>query len=149
MTALAGKNAKSGDKLADGDGLRLDVDKNGNASWISRFKSPVTIKERFMGLGPLRDIGLALAREAAGAARTLIRNSVDPIEHRVTERAKAKAEATGTVTFEAYAKQYIAGKEAGWKNEKPALTRPLNTAERYRLKQAEPRERRVLGGRKW
>ncbi|QIG92090.1 tyrosine-type recombinase/integrase [Bradyrhizobium sp. 6(2017)] len=118
LTAAHVKHAKPGDKLADGDGLRLDVDKNGNASWVFRFTSPVTGKERFMGLGPMRDVGLAQAREAAGAARALIRNSIDPIEHRLAERAKAKAKATGTITFEAYAKQYIASKEAGWKNEK-------------------------------
>jgi integrase len=118
LTALAVKNAKPGDKLADGDGLRLDVDKNGNASWVFRFKSPVTGKERFMGLGPMRDVGLAAAREAASAARSLVRNSVDPIEHRIAERAKVKADATGAITFEAYAKRYIAGKEAGWKNDK-------------------------------
>jgi hypothetical protein len=118
LTALKVKNAKAGDKLADGDGLRLDVDKSGNASWVFRFKSPVTGKERFMGLGPIRDVGLAEAREATGAARALVRNNVDPIEHRISQRAKARAEATGSITFEAYAKQYIAGKEAGWKNEK-------------------------------
>lgn len=118
LTALAVKNAKPGDKLGDGDGLRLDVDKNGNASWLFRFKSPVTGKERFMGLGPLRDVGLADAREAAGAARALLRNNIDPIEHRIAERAKVKADATGAITFEAYAKGYIAGKEAGWKNDK-------------------------------
>ncbi|WP_262048186.1 tyrosine-type recombinase/integrase [Bradyrhizobium sp. Bra78] len=118
LTAVRVKHAKPGDKLADGDGLRLDVDKNGNASWVFRFKSPVTGKERFMGLGPFRDVGLAEAREAAGVARALVRNHVDPIEHRISERAKAKAEATGKITFEAYAKQYISGKEVGWKNEK-------------------------------
>jgi hypothetical protein len=118
LTALAVKNAKPGDKLGDGDGLRLDVDKNGNANWVFRFKSPVTGKERFMGLGPRRDVGLGDAREAAGAARTLVRSHIDPIEHRISERAKAKAAASGTLTFEAYSKQYIAGKEAGWKNEK-------------------------------
>lgn len=118
LTAVRVKHAKPGDKLADGDGLRLDVDKNGNASWVFRFKSPVTGKERFMGLGPIRDVGLAEAREAAGAARALVRSNTDPIEHRISERAKAKAAATGTLTFEAYAKQYIAGKEVGWKNEK-------------------------------
>lgn len=118
LTALRVKHAKPGDKLADGDGLRLDVDKNGNASWVFRFKSPVTGKERFMGLGPIRDVGLAEAREAASVARALVRSNTDPIEHRISERAKAKAAAIGTLTFEAYAKQYIAGKEAGWKNEK-------------------------------
>jgi len=40
LTALKVKNAKPGERLSDGDGLRLDVDKNGNASWIFRFKSP-------------------------------------------------------------------------------------------------------------
>src|SRR5689334_24605135 len=105
LTAFAVKNAKPGEKLGDGDGLRLDVDKNGNANWVFRFKSPVTGKERFMGLGPIRDVGLAGAREAAGAARALVRNLVDPIEHRISERAKARAEATGVLTFEAYAKQ--------------------------------------------
>lgn len=115
LTAARVKHAKAGDKLADGDGLRLDVDKNGNASWV--FRS-VTGKERFMGLGPMRDVGLAEAREAASAARALMRNNTDPIEHRINERAKAKAAATGALTFEVYAKQYIAGKEVGWKNEK-------------------------------
>jgi integrase len=128
LTALRVKNAKPGEKLSDGDGLRLDVDKHGNASWIFRFTSPTEVyekgknkgdpQERFMGLGPLRDVGLAEARELAGAARALIRNNIDPIEHRIAERAKAKADATGATTFETYAKQYIAGKEAGWKNEK-------------------------------
>ena len=118
LTAARVKHAKPGDKLVDGDGLRLDVDKNGNASWVFRFKSPVTGKERFMGLGPFRDVGLAEAREAAGAARALVRTNIDPIDHRISERAKVKAAATGTLSFEAYAKRYIAGKEAGWKNEK-------------------------------
>jgi hypothetical protein len=77
LTALRVKNAKPGEKLGDGDGLRLDVDKNGNASWLFRFKSPVTGKERFMGLGPLLDVGLADAREAKAAGA-----SVAPEQHR-------------------------------------------------------------------
>lgn len=118
LTKNVVKKAKAGDRLSDGDGLRLDVDKNGNASWIFRFKSPVSGKERFMGLGPLRDVDLAQAREAASAARAFVRKGIDPKEHRDEERAKAKAQAKGTITFEAYATQYIAGKEAGWKNAK-------------------------------
>jgi hypothetical protein len=72
LTALRVKNAKPGEKLGDGDGLRLYVDKHGNASWLFRFKSPVTGKERFMGLGPLRDVRLADARDARDVARALI-----------------------------------------------------------------------------
>jgi integrase len=118
LTVLRVKSARPGEKLSDGGGLRLDVDKNCNASWIFRFKSPLTGKERFMGLGPFGDVTLALARDAASVARGLLRNGIDPIDHRNTKRAEAKAEASRAVTFKAYAEQYISGKESGWKNDK-------------------------------
>jgi hypothetical protein len=118
LTALAVKNAKPGDKLADGGGLRLDVDKNGNRSWVFRYTSPTTGKERYAGFGSAAEVSLADARDARDEARKLIRNNIDPIENRISERAKAKAAETGVISFEAYAKQYIAGKQAGWKNEK-------------------------------
>jgi integrase len=118
LTATQAKNAKPGDKLSDGDGLRLDVDKNGNASWIFRFRSPTTGKERFMGLGPFGDVTLAQARDAASAARGLLRNGADPIDARNATRAQAKADASRATTFKAYAEQYISGKEAGWKSDK-------------------------------
>jgi Arm DNA-binding domain len=125
LTALQVKNAQPGDKLSDGGGRRLDVDKNGNGSWIFRFTSPTKVyetgknkgdpQERFMGLGPVADLSLAQARDAAGSARALIRSNVDPIEHRNAERAEAKAEATRSIAFKAYAERFISGKEAGWK----------------------------------
>lgn len=118
LTALKVKNAKPGDRLADGDGLRLDVDRNGSASWIFRFKSPVTGKERFMGLGPARDVSLVEAREAAAKARALVRDNIDPIDARKEKRAAAKVEAARSVTFRKFAEGYIDGKEAGWKNDK-------------------------------
>jgi hypothetical protein len=63
-------------------------------------------------------ISLAAARDAAEAARALIRQSIDPIEHRVAQRATAKVEASPSVTFRAYAEGYITRMELGWKNEK-------------------------------
>ncbi|MCL2713217.1 MAG: integrase arm-type DNA-binding domain-containing protein [Alphaproteobacteria bacterium] len=98
--------------------MRLDVDRNGNGAWIFRFRSPVTGKERFMGLGPLSDVSLAQAREAATAARAAVREGYDPIEDRNARRAEARAEASRAVTFQEYAERFIGGKEAGWKNEK-------------------------------
>lgn len=118
LTALRVKNAKPGDKLTDGGGLRLDVDRNGNGSWILRFKSPVTSRERFMGLGPVADVALAAARDAAQEARTLIRQGIDPIEQRNAQRTAARVEASRSITFKVYATQYISGKESGWKNDK-------------------------------
>jgi Arm DNA-binding domain len=105
-------------KLSDGGGLRLDVDKNGNRSWVFRFTSPATRKERFMGLGPADDVTLAEARDAAQDARALVRDGRDPIDHRNAERAKVKADASRSVTFKTYAEGFISGREAGWKNDK-------------------------------
>ena len=116
LTALQVKNATPGDKLGDGGGLRLDVDHAGRKSWIFRYTSPTTGKERFMGLGPLRDVTLAKARDAAGEARALIRERKDPIEHRREKRTAAKVEASRAVTFKAYGEQFISGREGAWKN---------------------------------
>jgi len=118
LTAAEVKTAKPGDKLSDGGGLRLDVDKNGNAAWIFRFTSPATGRERFMGLGPAHDVPLAKARDAAQKARELLRQHVDPIEQRKAQREAAKVEANRSVTFQAYAARYIATHEPGWKNVK-------------------------------
>jgi hypothetical protein len=86
LTVLQVKNVKPGDKLSDGGGLRLDADRSGNASWVFRFKSPLTGRERYMGLGPLGDVSLSKAREDAQAARAAIREGKDPIEERNRKR---------------------------------------------------------------
>jgi integrase len=118
LTVTQVKNAKPGDKLSDGGGLRLDVDKGGNASWIFRFKSPVTGRERYMGLGPFGDVTLAMAREAASKARALLRDGKDPIEERNTKRVEAKVEASRSITFESFAKTYVGRITSGFKNPK-------------------------------
>ncbi|MGB0055268.1 MAG: integrase arm-type DNA-binding domain-containing protein, partial [Methyloceanibacter sp.] len=51
-------------------------------SWLYRFTSPITRKERWMGLGSTDVIGLAEARELARAARRLVTLGADPIEKR-------------------------------------------------------------------
>jgi integrase len=116
LTALKVKTAKAGDRLTDGGGLRLDVDRAGRASWVFRYKSPVTGSERYMGLGALTDIGLARARELAADARELVRQHRDPIEERRGAKAAARAPAPRGVTFEAYAARYIAAHESTWRN---------------------------------
>jgi integrase len=116
LNALQVKNAKPGNKLADGGGLRLDVDRNGNKTWIFRYTSPVTGRERYAGLGPIADVTLAQARDAAQEARALVRAGKDPIDQKREQRATARVEASKAVTFKAYAEQFISGREAGWKN---------------------------------
>lgn len=120
LTAKQVEHAKPGDKLSDGGGLRLDVDRAGNRSWIFRFKSPITKKERYMGLGSADDVPLAKARDDAQAARQLIRDGKDPIEHRKTQRDEAKAEAAKAISFEEFAEQYVRTHKPSWKNVKHA-----------------------------
>lgn len=118
LTAAQVRDARPGDKLSDGGGLRLDVDRNGNAAWVLRFTSPVTGKERYMGLGPLQDVTLTRARGAAQDARDLLRKKIDPLEDRKTRRIEAKVEVLRSITFKTYARQFVGGREAGWKNKK-------------------------------
>jgi integrase len=118
LTAAAVKYAKPGARLSDGGGLRLDVDRNGNRSWIFRFKSPLTGKERYAGLGSADDVSLADARAAADEARAHIRKGIDPIAAREAAREAARSDAQRAVTFEAYAGRFIDSREAGWRNTK-------------------------------
>ena len=123
MGAVMGKlrkkdieNAQPGDRLSDGDGLRLDIDQNGRGRWFFRFTSPVTRKERLAGFGPLRDVSLTEARELTAAARSQIRKGIDPLEVKRTARETAKVEERRAVTFRAYADTYISTHETAWKN---------------------------------
>lgn len=127
LTALQVKNAGPGAKLSDGGGLRLDVDPRGGRSWVFRYKSPVTGKERYMGLGaaPNGSVdaarkSLAEARESANEVRKLLREGKDPIEHRNELRTAARVEAAKAITFKEYAEGYVATHKPGWKNAKHA-----------------------------
>ena len=99
----------------DGGGLYLRVRDGERRTWLFRYK--LHGKARWMGLGALTDVSLAEAREAAMAARKLVRQSVDPIEARRARRAEQAAKA-GLNTFQEVAEAYIAAHEASWKNAK-------------------------------
>ena len=74
LTSLQAKNAKSGPngKLAlfgDGDDLWLTVQgTNHRKTWALRYASPITRKQREMGLGSESYVSLAEARDAAWQA---------------------------------------------------------------------------------
>lgn len=119
---IAASNAA---KLRDGGGLWL-VTKGKGRYWIFDYR--FAGKRRELGLGPLHTVGLADARLKAEAARAMVRQGTDPVEHRhgveAIEAAKAKAEVK---TFGQYADDFIdaavkAGRwrgaktEAGWRN---------------------------------
>lgn len=99
-------------------GLALQVLPSGGRTWVLRMV--IGSKRRDMGLGGYPGVTLALAREAARAARTKVREGVDPIEEAKAARSELKAMQAAAMTFEQCAAAYIAANRAGWKSAKHA-----------------------------
>ncbi|UCV04981.1 tyrosine-type recombinase/integrase [Dechloromonas denitrificans] len=141
LTALQVKNATPAtgrdgkpttSMISDGNGLYLRVAISGSKSWIYRFQ--LNGKRRDMGIGNFADHTLANAREAVATLGKLVRQGIDPIEHRKAQQeALQQAEAvakTKAVTFAEAATAYIDSRKAGWKNEKH-IDQWRNTLTRY------------------
>ena len=77
-------------------------------------------RSREMGLGSLKAVSLASAREKAAHCRSLLADGVDPIEARKTERETTRLPQVKSITFKEAADAYIAAHEPGWKNAKHA-----------------------------
>src|SRR6516162_3516409 len=91
----------------DGAGLYLQIKPGGARSWIYRFR--LNARTRDMGLGSLADVGLVRAREKAAAARTLVAQGIDPIEHTRAQAAiPAAPKRPSSPTFEYVAEAYMA-----------------------------------------
>ncbi len=103
-----------------GDGLYLQVSNKGTKSWLYRFKSPVTKKQREMGLGSYKFVDLAMARQQALENKQLVINGRDPIEERKANNIKAQIEKSRDLTFKEIAEACITSKSHEWKNAKHA-----------------------------
>ena len=108
-----------------GANLWLRVGPNGSKAWFFRYT--IAVRTREMGLGPWPLVPLSEARDKATAQRRLLLDGVDPIAAR-----DAKKPARDPVTFEAAAKQYIAGHELSWKSRDHAR-QWRNSLDRYVL----------------
>lgn len=98
-------------------GLYLQVLPGGGRTWILRVV--VGESRREMGLGGYPGVTLAGAKEAARAARLLIREGVDPIERARAAKAALKTRAKAiSWTFHKAADGYLDAHEAAWKNQK-------------------------------
>jgi len=100
---------KSKGRFADGNGLYLVVDPSGAKRWVLR--TMVRGKRRDIGLGGLKLVSLAEAREKAAEFRKMAREGGDP----VAERRKATKKAP---TFKEAAKAVYESYKAAWKNPK-------------------------------
>ena len=101
-------------------GLYLQVAGSGTKSWLFRYKSPVTAKQREMGLGSLNLVPLAAARDIAVECRRQVLSGLDPLEERGRIKRVRQLEQARSITFQEAAEQCIASKKPEWKNAKHA-----------------------------
>ncbi len=118
LTAKKVERVKAPGRYHDGHGLYLQVRNTTNKSWLLRFERDG--KERWYGIGPTHTVTLKEARERARAARLLLLDNIDPIDHRRGERAKLAAAKMQAITFREAMRRYHALHEAEWRNRKHA-----------------------------
>lgn len=90
LTDTAIRTAKPRDKLyrlADAQGLCLEVTTAGGKLWRLRYRFDA--KAKMLGLGSYPAISLAQARERRDAARKLLAQGIDPSAHNQQEKAAA------------------------------------------------------------
>jgi integrase len=89
---------KKPQRIGDGDGLLLTVAVSGTASWVLRYRRPVTGRRNDHTLGRWPAVNLARARELAEEARRLVAARVDPAEQRsAVRKERAAAESPDTL----------------------------------------------------
>ncbi len=109
LTAMGVKNLAEPGRYSDGEGLILKLAAKGKGSWIVRIQADG--KRRDFGLGPLSELPLADAREAARALRKEVKAGVDVLAER-------EKEALVIPTFSDAAKLVHEEHKAAWKNGK-------------------------------
>jgi len=116
LTAHQVKNISNRGMFCDGDGLYLQVSASGAKSWILRFHFGG--KYRDMGLGSVKILTLADAREAAVEARKLRSKGTNPIEARKQQRIADRLEAAKAVTFQSCVEDYVTAHKGRWRSAK-------------------------------
>lgn len=118
LTALKVLKIRKPGYHADGGGLWLQVSAGGGKSWV--FTYSLRGRAREMGLGSASRLTLAEARDERDVCNKLLRDGVDPIEHRKRKRAEVALTDATSITFAQAADAYIATHRAGLKNVKHA-----------------------------
>ena len=113
LTVTAVRNAKPANKtqrLFDGGGLYLEISPKGGKWW--RLKYRYAGKEKRLSLGTYPDTSLKEARERRDGARKLLRDGVDPSEHR--KQAKAQRRIKHANGFEIIAREWFKARSPNW-----------------------------------
>lgn len=118
LTALAIKSIDKVGWHGDGDNLWLQVTRSGTKSWVFRYTRDG--KQRVLGLGPVRDVSLALAREKAHRLRLELLDGLDPAQSRKDARQASREQRAKSLSFDAAASALIDSKRPGWRSDKHA-----------------------------
>jgi integrase len=123
LTAKMVRELTDPGKYPDGEKLYLEIGETGTKRWtyIFRFAG----KRRQKGFGSVSEVSLKQARDKRREADAMVREGINPIE-----ADRPLAQSHETATFGAVALEYIAGREAGWKNAKHRQQWP-NTLRTY------------------
>ncbi|WP_298715916.1 integrase arm-type DNA-binding domain-containing protein [uncultured Oceanisphaera sp.] len=97
-------------KLADGQGLYLEVRPSGSKLWRYRYR--IAGKENVFAIGEYPTLSLAGARTEHDKARGLVKQGLHPAHHRQSERL-VNREANAN-TFESLAREWIDKKASSW-----------------------------------
>ncbi|WP_294333671.1 site-specific integrase [uncultured Sphingomonas sp.] len=109
LTALKIRSLTEPGRYSDGDGLFLEINGKGAASWILRVQN--NGRRQDIGLGSSKVVSLKEAREAAFATRQKIAQGIDPVAERKQERQVIP-------TFRRAAEMVHEEHEKAWKNGK-------------------------------
>jgi len=107
LSARAVATVSKPGRHSDGGGLYLNVTNSGARSWVFMWK--VAGRRREIGLGSLRDVPLAKARDRAAEARRLLAAGLDPLSARTKPR---------TMSFGEAADALVESMSPSWRNEK-------------------------------
>lgn len=106
LTALAIKNAKpeaKSRKIADSQGLCLEIKPNGSKLWRYRYR--VNSKEQMIGLGKWPEVSLEQARKKRDEARALLAEGKNPSRERKAQKMRQVLD--GENTLQAVAKAWL------------------------------------------
>lgn len=101
---------KKRERLADSGGLYLEISPSGSKRWFWKYRKDG--KEGRMALGSYPEVGLAAARAARDAAKTVKAGGFDPVQERRVGQLKAAANLGEG--FELVAREWYAKRLPGW-----------------------------------
>ena len=108
-------------RYADGNGLAIQVDPQGNKSWVVRLR--MNGRETMRGLGSYPAVSLKEARKLAFVWKeTAEKTRVVERTQAAAERATERMPSLGAPTFRAAAIRTIEARKGSWENEKVAVS---------------------------